>query len=58
MVAIKEKALILLVLRNKTNNLLIWQNVIAVSDKSNLLFSEMKELAEERYRIEVSLTHA
>lgn len=57
-VAGKEKAALLLVLRDKKGNPLTGQNVVAVSDKSNVLFGETKELAEGRYRIEVSSTHA
>ncbi|MCW2481709.1 inverse autotransporter beta domain-containing protein [Candidatus Symbiopectobacterium sp. NZEC135] len=57
-VAGKEKAAMLLVLRDKKNNPLTGQSVVAVSDKPNVLFGETKELAEGRYRIEVSSTHA
>ncbi|MBG6244111.1 hypothetical protein CS369_03390 [Candidatus Symbiopectobacterium sp. 'North America'] len=57
-VAGKEKAALLLVLRDKKGNPLTGQSVVAVSDKSNVLFGETKELAEGSYRIEVSSTHA
>lgn len=58
LVAGKEKAVLLLVLRDKKGNPLVGQRVVAVSDKSNVLFGETKEFAEGRYRIEVSSTHA
>lgn len=58
LVAGKEKAVLLLVLRDKSGNPLAGQRVVAVSDKSNVVFSETTESAEGRYRIEVSSTHA
>lgn len=58
LVAGKEKAVLLLVLRDNKGNPLTGQRVVAVSDKSNVLFGETKAFAEGRYRIEVSSTHA
>ncbi|MFT8211950.1 MAG: Ig-like domain-containing protein [Symbiopectobacterium sp.] len=57
-VAGKEKAVLILVLRDKHDNPLTGQRVVPVSDKPGIVFGETKELPEGRYQIDVSSTQA